>query len=44
MDQYTIQRLERVVEFESKCFPQDEELIEASKVLIKHLKGIWDIK
>lgn len=44
MDQYTIQRLERIVYFESKCFPQNEELIEASKVLIEHLKAVWDIK
>lgn len=44
MDQFTIQRLERVVEFESKCFPQNEELIEASKVVIDHLKAVWDIK
>jgi hypothetical protein len=44
MDQYTIQRLERIVYFESNCTPQNTKLIESSKVLIEHLKAVWDIK
>ena len=44
MDQFTIQRLERIIYFESNCTPQNTELIEASKVLISHLKSIWGRK
>lgn len=44
MDQFTIQRLERIIYFESNCTPANEELIKASTVLIKHLKSVWDIK
>lgn len=43
MDQYTIQRLERIIYFESNCTPANEELIKASAVLIKHLKSVWGI-
>lgn len=44
MDQFTIQRLERIIQFENSCTPSNKELIQSSQVLIKHLKGIWDIK
>jgi len=44
MDQYTKQRLERIIYFESNCTPENTELIEACKVLINHLNGVWDWK
>jgi hypothetical protein len=44
MDQFTIQRLERIISFESQCTPSNKELIASSLVLIKHLKSIWDMK
>lgn len=44
MDQFTIQRLDRIIGFEQRCTPRNEKLIESCMVLIKHLRGIWDIK
>lgn len=44
MDQFTINRLERIIYFESNCSPQNKELIDASKVLIEHLKSIWGME
>lgn len=44
MDQFAIQRLEKVVEFESQCTPTNTKLIESCETVIKHLKAIWDIK
>ena len=41
MDQYTVQRLERILHFEKNCTPSNKELIEASEVLIKHIKSVW---
>ena len=41
MDQYTVQRLERIIAFEEQCTPSNTELIESSKVLIKHIKSVW---
>lgn len=41
MDQFTIQRLERIIYFEENSTPSNKELIESSQVLIKHLKSIW---
>lgn len=31
MDQYTIQRMERIIYFESNCTPKNEELIQAAR-------------
>lgn len=31
MDQYTIQRMERIIYFESNCTPKNEELIQAAE-------------
>lgn len=44
MDQYTIQRMERIIHFESNCTPQNILLINAAEVIKAHLKSIWDIK
>lgn len=44
MDQYTIQRMERIIYFESNCTPKNEELIQAAETIKNHLKSIWDIK
>lgn len=44
MDQYTIQRMERIIKFEESCTPKNEELIIASKIIADHLRGIWGIE
>ena len=44
MDQFAIQRMERIIAFESQCTPQNDELIDACYVLIEHYKAVWDIK
>lgn len=44
MDQYTIQRMERIIYFESNCTPQDKKLIEAAEIIKNHLKAVWGIE
>ena len=44
MDQYMKQRLERIIKWEKSCTPSNEELIDASKLLIDHLNAIWGWK
>lgn len=43
MDQYAIQRLERIIEFENQCTPKNKKLIQASEVLLEHFKAVWGI-
>jgi hypothetical protein len=40
MDQYMKNRLERIIWFEGKCTPSDDQLVEACKVLIEHINGV----
>ena len=44
IDKFAIQRLERIIYFESNCTPKNEKLINASAVLIQHFKDVWGIK
>lgn len=44
IDQLAINRLQRIIDFEQKCFPQDTKLIRACELLVNHIKSIWDIK
>jgi hypothetical protein len=41
MDQFIIQRLERIIYHEENCTPTNHELIEACITLIDHLHSIW---
>ena len=44
MDQYTINRLENIIEFENASIPKNKELIESCTVLINHLNSIHGFK
>lgn len=44
MDQFAIQRMEHIIEHEHSCTPTNENLVQSCETVIKHLKGIWDIK
>ena len=44
MDQFSIQRMEGIIEFEEQCTPTDKELVKSCQIVIQHLKAIWDIK
>jgi hypothetical protein len=44
MDEFAIQRMEGIIEFEQQCTPTNKELVKTCQTVIKHLKGIWDIR
>ena len=44
MDEFAIQRLQGTIEFEKQCTPKNKKLVESCEIVIKYLKGIWDIK
>lgn len=44
MDQYAIQRLQRIIDHEKNCTPTDVELVRSCNIVKQHLEEIWGIR